>query len=305
MRAMRPERWFFSLVTVGGLLLAVPSLVLAQAAPSQGLVVRDGSLGEGPAGVVPPGIDPLGQPADYLITPELGEQRGVNLFHSFERFSVGTGETATFTGPDPIAAPQTVESIISRVTGGIESDIDGTLRSTVPWADVYLLNPAGLMFGPNSELDLQGSFHASTADSLSFDSGEAFEARNDGAVPLLQVAAPQAFGFLSANVSPIAVEGDLIVTGGNSIEVIGSGDVAISGRVDASSDSGDAGNVTVLGDGDVEISGFLDADALSLSLFVTAGSIRWCCCRSVSPCRRPGSRHGARCRPHRRRRSSG
>ncbi|MDM8566434.1 filamentous hemagglutinin N-terminal domain-containing protein [Candidatus Halobeggiatoa sp. HSG11] len=46
------------------------------------------------------------------------------------------------------------------------SPIDGLIRSTIPNADMYFLNPYGIMFGPNAQLDVQGSFHASTADYL-------------------------------------------------------------------------------------------------------------------------------------------
>ena len=87
----------------------------------------------------------------------LGEQAGPNLFHSFEQFSIGTDEVATFTGPE------SVENVVSRVTGGEVSSIDGTLRSTIPNADVYLLNPAGLVFGPNGRLDVGGSHRNSRA----------------------------------------------------------------------------------------------------------------------------------------------
>ena len=130
-----------------GLWIFVAALAaLPAAAWSQGLVVRDGTLGSG-ALEVGPGTDPLGQPATYLITPELGEQRGSNLFHSFARFGIGQDETATFTGPDPIDGPQSVSNVISRVTGGDPSEIDGTLRSTIPGADLWLLNPKGAIFG--------------------------------------------------------------------------------------------------------------------------------------------------------------
>jgi hypothetical protein len=89
----------------------------AQAPANQGLVVRDGSIGDSPAGVVQPGIDDLGQPADYLIRGDLGQQVGVNLFHSFERFSVdrsrivaeagdGTGGAISITADVP-SCPQT------------------------------------------------------------------------------------------------------------------------------------------------------------------------------------------------------
>src|SRR5262245_58544552 len=93
-------------------------LLASAAAPAhgQGRVVRDGTLGSGPL-EVGRGVDPLGHAATYLITPGMGEQRGGNLFHSFERFGVGKKETATFTGPDPVHGPQSVSNVISRVTG--------------------------------------------------------------------------------------------------------------------------------------------------------------------------------------------
>src|SRR5215813_504728 len=77
--------------------------------PGQG-VVRDGSLGSTPAGIVPPGPDDLGT-ATYLIRADLGEQRGGNLFHSFTRFSIGSGERATFTAD---GAPSPIDNVISR-----------------------------------------------------------------------------------------------------------------------------------------------------------------------------------------------
>jgi len=70
-----------------------------------------------------------------------------------------------------------VQNIISRVTGGNPSSIDGTLRSTIPNADWYFLNPYGIMFGPNAKLDVQGGFHASTADYLRLSDGGRFEVR--------------------------------------------------------------------------------------------------------------------------------
>ena len=97
---------------------------------------------------------------NYRITADLGRQVGVNLFHSFGKFNINTGESATFSGPDSIS------NIISRVTGGISSWIDGRLRSEITGANLYLLNPAGVMFGSNASLDISGSFHVSTADYL-------------------------------------------------------------------------------------------------------------------------------------------
>ena len=86
------------------------------------------------------------------------------------KFDVETGGRVTFTGPDG------VKNVIGRVTGGEPSSIDGTLASTIPGADLYLINPAGILFGPNARLDVKGSFHASTADELRFADGAVFSA---------------------------------------------------------------------------------------------------------------------------------
>ena len=93
---------------------------------------------------------------------------GANLFHSFGDFNVHTGESATFTGP------ATTQNVIGRVTGGHASDIDGTIRSEMPKANLYLLNPAGVMFGPDASLDLKGSFAVTTADYLKHADGTRF-----------------------------------------------------------------------------------------------------------------------------------
>ena len=79
--------------------------------------------------------------ADLNVGAELGQVRGGNLFHSFERFNIDTGGRVTFTGPDGL------RNVISRVTGGERSSINGTLASAIPGADFYLLNPAGILFG--------------------------------------------------------------------------------------------------------------------------------------------------------------
>ena len=87
-----------------------------------------------------------------------GTIKGTNQFHSFGQFSVGAGDVANFTGPAGI------QNIIGRVTGGTASQIDGTISSSIAGANLFLLNPAGIMFGPNASLAIDGSFHATTAD---------------------------------------------------------------------------------------------------------------------------------------------
>jgi filamentous hemagglutinin family protein len=127
----------------------------------------------------------------YNITGGTRPGNGPNLFHSFDRFSVGTNDTASFSGPTGIA------NILSRVTGGQQSIIDGQLQSTIPGANLYLLNPSGVLFGPNASLDVSGSFHVSTADSLRFADGATFSAHMSEK-STLTIAPPAAFGFLGA-----------------------------------------------------------------------------------------------------------
>src|SRR3712207_554758 len=107
---------------------------------------------------------------DFEIPADIGTRSGDNLFHSFEKFGIATGQTATFTGPDM------VKNVISRVTGGEVSRIDGTLASRVGQADLYFLNPAGVLFGPSARLNVLGSFHVSTAHELRFTDGVRFSA---------------------------------------------------------------------------------------------------------------------------------
>lgn len=190
-------------------------VVLSSSAVAFAQVTLDGTLG--PAGSLP-------GPA-YQIPAEVGRQVGGNLFHSFGKFSLYAGESATFTGPD------SVKNVIGRVTGGEASWLDGTLRSTIPNADLYLLNPAGILFGPNASLNMNGSFHASTANYLRL--GE--EGRFDATEPrnsLLTSAPPSAFGFLGDNPAPITVQGSILeVSTGKTLSLIG-GDIEIPGGFD-------------------------------------------------------------------------
>jgi filamentous hemagglutinin family protein len=189
----------------------LPALVVS---PVRAEVTVDGSLGapDGP-------IDKVDN--NYQITENLGKVHGGNLFHSFGQFSLNTGETATFTGPSPI------QNILSRVTGGSTSRIDGTIRSTYPGANLYLMNPAGIVFGENARLDVKGSFHATTADYIELSDGVQFNAVPDpGSV--LSSAPPEAFGFLEGNYAPISIQqSELEVPSGSTLSLIG-GDIDIN-----------------------------------------------------------------------------
>ena len=194
--------------------LAVLSVVGAVSSPAQ--VTLDGSANpsfKGPA--------PL-EAGNYDLRAELGRRAGPNLFHSFGKFSLRTGERATFSGPDGI------ERIISRVTGGARSDIDGTIASTIPGADFYFINPAGIAFGPDARLDLQGSFHVSTADELRFADGKVFTARDPDASSFT-VAAPEAFGFLGAVPELIEVAESILEVPASEFFSLVGGDIIVVG----------------------------------------------------------------------------
>ncbi len=147
---------------------------------------------------------------------------GPNQFHSFGRFDVGSGDTARFTGPASVA------NILSRVTGGAASMIDGTLQSAMARANLYLLNPSGVIFGPNAQLDVMGSFHVSTADVIRLQDGGSFAATQPEQ-SVLSVAAPSAFGFLRESPEGIHIEGSqLAVPTDQTISIVG-GDIEIVG----------------------------------------------------------------------------
>ena len=146
--AIHHKQWRWVLI-----LTLCPSNVWAQ-------VTLDGTLGRSGA---------LSGP-EYAITADLGQQVGGNLFHSFETFTIQRGESATFSGP------ASVSHILGRVTGGQVSRIDGVVRSTIPGASLYLLNPAGVLFGENARLDVPGSVHTTTADYVRLSDGGRFDA---------------------------------------------------------------------------------------------------------------------------------
>ncbi len=123
------------------------------------------------------------------ITGGTRPKNGNNLFHSFGNFSVGTGDIASFQNVSDIA------NIFSRVTGGNMSEIDGMIRTIDSSANLYLINPNGIIFGQNAQLNLGGSFFASTADSLLFEGNTEFSASNPQAAPLLEVNIPIGLNF--------------------------------------------------------------------------------------------------------------
>ncbi len=154
---------------------------------------------------------------NFLINDSLGLQVGGNLFHSFQEFNIFYGESATFTSSD------SVKNILARVTGNNLSRINGKLSSD---ANLYLLNPNGLLFGKNASLNINGSFHATTADYIGLGKTGRFAASNPSDSNLT-IAPPSAFGFLDTNISPITIQGNILeVPEEQTLSVIG-GDLEI------------------------------------------------------------------------------
>ncbi len=151
------EREFYLGMAIGCLgVLSFSSPVMAQ-------VSSDGTL------PVPTRVPSSVNGRDFLINN--GTRSGNNLFHSFSQFSIPTNGSAIFNHATDI------QNIFSRVTGSQVSNIDGTIR-TQGSANLFLMNPNGILFGPNARLQLGGSFLGTTATGIKFSDGVEFNAVN-------------------------------------------------------------------------------------------------------------------------------
>jgi filamentous hemagglutinin family protein len=174
-----PCRFLVAVCSQAGLLYGMGG-VWPTIARSQ--VIPDGSLG------LETSIVNLASPDRVIITG--GAERSSLLFHSFKDFNVAAGQTVLFL-PNGAA-----ETIFSRVTGGNPSRIFGNL-GVLGNANLFLLNPKGILFGPQSQLSLSGSFIATTADRFTF-GNQTFSAIDPVAPPLLTVSLPIGLGFGSS-----------------------------------------------------------------------------------------------------------
>lgn len=173
-----------------------------------------------------------------------------NQFHSFSQFDLANLVVADFTGPVGI------QNILSRITGGQVSNIDGTIRSSINGANLWIINPNGVVFGASSSLDVTGSFHVSSADYLLLEGGGQFFA-DPVANSVLTVGNPSTFGFLQEPTGNIFLNGaNLVVPDGETMSFVAhtvtlgnTGSLtAAGGRLNLVS-VGSVGEVTLLADG--------------------------------------------------------
>ena len=215
-----------------GLLLV--AIIAAIAYPASAQIVPDTTL------PTPSAVSTNGN----KVTIDGGTAAGGSLFHSFQEFSLPTGGEAFFNSDLDIV------NIITRVTGRNISDIDGLIIANGT-ANLLLINPNGLRFGPNARLNIGGSFLGSTTDRIRLPDGNSYSAVNPEAPPLLTVNVPLGLQ-LGANPGEIKVEGNghgftirsirttpvsrseanegLQVRSGNTLALVG-GDVNIVGGV--------------------------------------------------------------------------
>ncbi len=144
--------------------------------PGHSQIVPDGTLGNEGSIVRPNTVTDTG----IVDRIDGGAVRGDALFHSFSDFNINTNQRVYFANPAAIA------TIFSRVTGNNVSEIFGTL-GVLGNADLYLINPNGVFFGPEAQLDIRGSFVSTTANELVFENGSTFSAVKPNTPPILTI----------------------------------------------------------------------------------------------------------------------
>ncbi|BAU10548.1 filamentous haemagglutinin outer membrane protein [Leptolyngbya sp. NIES-3755] len=192
---------------ISGLSMASPANLLGSEATAQ--LVPDRSLGAESSIVTPGTVNAL--PADVIGG---GAQRGSLLFHSFRDFNVGDSGRVYFGNPTGVG------NIFTRVTGTTPSNILGTLGVNGS-ASLFLLNPNGILFGTNAQLDIRGSFFASSGDRVVFNDGFAFSASTPQAPPLLTISTPIGLQY-GNNPGAIRSQGAILqVPNGQTLALVG------------------------------------------------------------------------------------
>ncbi|MEG4319295.1 MULTISPECIES: S-layer family protein [unclassified Microcoleus] len=202
-----------------------------------GQIVPDSTLGAESSRLVPDTINNL--PSDKITG---GATRGSNLFHSFREFNINEGRGAYFENPSAVS------NIFTRVTGGNSSNILGTL-GVLGNANLFLINPRGLIFGPNAKLDLRGAFIGTTADSIVFNNGFEFSSTTGQTSPLLTVNIPVGLIFRD---NPGTIVNQSTATGKINLPATSPVPIPITERVGLAVDKGQT--LALIG-GDIQIPG--------------------------------------------------
>jgi len=245
------------MLKIGLISIAVAAWLIGHGDRTSAQILPDDTLGN-ESSVVTPRVRVRGQVADRING---GAVRGNNLFHSFRVFNVNERQRVYFSNPDG------VENIFSRITEA-PSVIQGTL-GVEGNANLFLLNPNGVIFGANAQLDLGGSFTVSTSDRLLFTQNREFSTTSSQVPPLLSILVPIGLqrqvkpqgditndGVLA--VSPrqtvtlfgntITQTGTLITSGGEA-QIIAGNDIVLDGSTTLISTTG--GSVLLDATGDV------------------------------------------------------
>jgi filamentous hemagglutinin family protein len=193
-------------------------------------------------------VNPINNQSDRI---DGGALRGSNLFHSFKEFNIGEGRGAYFTNPAAI------KNIFSRVTGSNPSRLFGKL-GVLGNANLFFINPNGIIFGPNASLDIRGSFVGSTANAIKFPDGSSFSAKDPFAPVEIKVEVKPLIGiYFEGTGHFITNDADLKVGKGQSITLFGR-KVTSVGTLTAP-----GGTVQVLGTENVTLSGKAKIDVSS------------------------------------------
>src|SRR5439155_9864181 len=189
-----------------------------------------------------------GGKVQYDITGGTRPGNGPNLFHSFGKFGVPTNNIANFRNDSALAT----SNILGRVTGSNPSNIFGMIKTTdFGNANLFLMNPAGILFGPTATLNVGGSVHFTTADYLRLTDGVRFTAVAGAQDALLSTAPVAAFGFLSSSPAAISVQGStLSVAEGQSLSLVG-GNISIQSGTHLSAPGGQVRLASVASPGEI------------------------------------------------------
>jgi filamentous hemagglutinin family protein len=179
------------------------------ASPAQAQITPDATLGT-EASIVDRNVQIRGALGDRIRG---GALRGANHFHSLSDFNVAGDQRVYFSNET------SVENIITRVTGGNRSDIFGKLGVDGN-ANLFLINPNGIVFGQNAQLDIAGSFWAGTSDRVIFSNGESFGTTNPGVPALIEVNIP--IGLQMGKNAPNIVRNDANLATGKDLRLTGS-----------------------------------------------------------------------------------